>query len=114
MPIVLTRISFTLVIFYSYTEDLRILNLNFAFVYCEKLLTETFEYWKEEYFQPHVLTLRQALKVIATMLRGLSFLHEERTVDGELKPCVVHRFLLLVLIQLCFVDAASQLLQLVG
>uniref|UniRef100_A0A914S367 receptor protein serine/threonine kinase n=1 Tax=Parascaris equorum TaxID=6256 RepID=A0A914S367_PAREQ len=53
-------------------------------------------YWKCEYFQPHVLTLRQALKVIATMLRGLSFLHEERTVDGELKPCVVHRFLALV------------------
>uniref|UniRef100_A0A915BZU0 Serine/threonine-protein kinase receptor n=2 Tax=Parascaris univalens TaxID=6257 RepID=A0A915BZU0_PARUN len=44
-----------------------------------------------DYLKPHVLTLRQALKVIATMLRGLSFLHEERTVDGELKPCVVHR-----------------------
>ncbi|VDM38765.1 unnamed protein product [Toxocara canis] len=44
-----------------------------------------------DYLKPHVLTLREALKVIATMLRGLSFLHEEKTVDGELKPCVVHR-----------------------
>ncbi|VDK46245.1 unnamed protein product [Anisakis simplex] len=44
-----------------------------------------------DYLKPNVLTLRQALKVIATILRGLSFLHEEKTIDGELKPCVVHR-----------------------
>ncbi|KAL4003668.1 Protein kinase domain family protein [Acanthocheilonema viteae] len=39
----------------------------------------------------HVLTLQESLKVIASMLRGLSFLHEEKMIDGELKPCVVHR-----------------------
>ncbi|VDK77112.1 unnamed protein product [Litomosoides sigmodontis] len=38
-----------------------------------------------------VLTLQESLKVIASMLRGLSFLHEEKMIDGELKPCVVHR-----------------------
>uniref|UniRef100_A0A915PWU1 Serine/threonine-protein kinase receptor n=1 Tax=Setaria digitata TaxID=48799 RepID=A0A915PWU1_9BILA len=39
----------------------------------------------------HVLTLQESLKIIASMLRGLSFLHEEKMIDGELKPCVVHR-----------------------
>ncbi|EJW87572.1 TKL/STKR/TYPE2 protein kinase [Wuchereria bancrofti] len=38
-----------------------------------------------------ILTLQESLKVIASMLRGLSFLHEEKMIDGELKPCVVHR-----------------------
>ncbi|EFO28480.2 TKL/STKR/TYPE2 protein kinase [Loa loa] len=38
-----------------------------------------------------VLTLQESLKVIASMLKGLSFLHEEKMIDGELKPCVVHR-----------------------
>lgn len=37
------------------------------------------------------LSLYESLKVISTMLKGLAFLHEERTLDGEKKPCIVHR-----------------------
>lgn len=37
------------------------------------------------------LSLYESLKVISTMLKGLAFLHEEKTVDGEKKPCIVHR-----------------------
>ncbi|VDN03976.1 unnamed protein product [Thelazia callipaeda] len=38
-----------------------------------------------------ILTLQESLKVIASMLRGLSFLHEERIIDDNMKPCIVHR-----------------------
>ncbi|VDN20384.1 unnamed protein product [Gongylonema pulchrum] len=44
-----------------------------------------------DFIKYRTLTLRESLKVIATMLRGLSFLHEEKMIDGCMKPCIVHR-----------------------
>uniref|UniRef100_A0A0N5A8A8 Serine/threonine-protein kinase receptor n=1 Tax=Syphacia muris TaxID=451379 RepID=A0A0N5A8A8_9BILA len=43
-------------------------------------------------FTKNNLTLQDALKIIISMLTGLSFLHEERVMnDGSRKPCIVHR-----------------------
>lgn len=44
-----------------------------------------------DYIKSHCVSLEQSMRIMTTLLDGMSYLHEERMVDGKIKPTVVHR-----------------------